>query len=181
MDPNNLLNPNLLDNFPKKKHAELKGIYSREYFFKDLSPSPGAFAALNDMEIMGMDVRICISASVGNNFTVKEQLEWINSNLGKNWLVRTVVCLDKSIIKADILVQERVDIEMLFEKHKVRNKNKSEWKMVLLNKKYNERHEKNFAILSSWYSWKESFKQARPDLSPIIDPLLDKEGVKVWR
>src|SRR5207244_503536 len=94
-------------------------------FYRTLPATLGGKEVLEGMIEMGHDVRICTSPILASRTVVMEKYEWIEEHLGSEWIARTIVTRDKTIIKGHILIDDRPD----FEKYRYA----PEWEHVLFD------------------------------------------------
>lgn len=79
-------------------------------FYRDLEPIPGAKRALKDALRAGHDVRIVSSPFISNPTCASDKLDWIVRHYGSHWGSRLVLTNDKTIVRGDILVDDKPEI-----------------------------------------------------------------------
>lgn len=97
-------------------YDRVEAIYLSPGFHRFLPSIPGSLKALSEMKDMGHGVFICTSPKSDNEHCIKEKYEWIEQHLGNHWLERVVVTKDKTIIKADALIDDKDQIEGVVKK-----------------------------------------------------------------
>lgn len=140
----------------KRKVYELEKPYSpecqelilkligQEGFFRSLKPNPGSLDALKEMREIGLEPFICTSPWESSKYCIPEKLEWIENYLGKEWPRRTIITQDKTLVRGEILIDDKPEIIGV---------EKPAWKHILYDHPYN-RHIKNKRRLT-WDNWKE--------------------------
>jgi 5'-nucleotidase len=84
---------------------------------------------------------------------VGEKYDWISCHLGDEWCHRVIITRDKTLIKGDILIDDKPQVTGLNEK--------PAWKHVVFSQSYNT-NVKGKMRLDSWEMWKET-------LSKVLD------------
>ena len=79
-------------------------------FFRDMMPIEGGREALTEMDNMGYEVFICTSPLSAYKNCVLEKFEWVEQNLGPQWVKRIILTKDKTLVKADILIDDKPEI-----------------------------------------------------------------------
>jgi 5'-nucleotidase len=115
-------------------------------FYEDLEPIAGGAEALGQMVAAGHEVYICTAPAITNPTCVYEKYRWIQRHLGQEWLKRTIITLDKTIIDADILIDDRLE---------VKGAQTPTWEHVLYDQSYNRTGNKRRII--TWDKWQEVF------------------------
>lgn len=88
-----------------KRQAEL--LILSEGFFENLPPMTGGLDGIREMVDAGYRVLICTSPVMTSRYCAQEKLNWIRNNLGEVWLDKVIICLDKSSIRGDILLDDK--------------------------------------------------------------------------
>jgi|TARA_Y100000294_G_C8398794_1_gene273926 5'-nucleotidase len=133
----------LSEEYPELKKI-INDIKEKKGFMKSLEPVEGSIEALKEIKGKGHKVIICTSPLSKYEHSVKEKYDWIGKNLGYEWTKKIILTKDKTLIKGDILIDDKPNISGL--------KN-PEWEHVLFDKSYNK-HVKNKRRLT-WKNWKE--------------------------
>lgn len=125
------------------KAAVLK-IMSHPGFYRNLQPFPGAVEALNDMLAEGHDVHIVTSPWIDNVTCASDKLANIEETLGKGWAKRTIITSDKTIVRGDILLDDKPDIDGSIT---------PTWEHVYFTQPYN-RDRTDKRRLDNWVDWR---------------------------
>ena len=81
-------------------------VQSRPGFFKRLEPIKGAIYALEELE-KKYEVFICTAPLLENPTCCNDKLWWIDNHLGGDWIRRTIITKDKTVIDGDILIDDK--------------------------------------------------------------------------
>lgn len=65
----------------------------------------GASQALEEMLVEGYEVFIC-TAPMSNPDCIRNKVDWVQRNLGKQWVERLIVTKDKTLVRGDILIDD---------------------------------------------------------------------------
>ncbi len=101
----------LVEQYPTELQDFVRAIYSSPNFFRSLAPIDGCREALSELREMGHEVFICSSPLTSYRNCVLEKYEWIESGLGKEWVNNIILSKDKTMIKGDILIDDRPNIK----------------------------------------------------------------------
>ena len=83
-------------------------IIDSEGFYGNLAPIPGGVEALKEMASMeGVEVFLCSSPQITSQYSAQEKLNWIREYMGAEWMERLVLSTDKTIVKGDILIDDK--------------------------------------------------------------------------
>ncbi|KPP68222.1 5'(3')-deoxyribonucleotidase, mitochondrial-like [Scleropages formosus] len=86
-------------------------IWESKNFFLELDPLPGGLAALKEMSKMeNTDVFICTSPIKHYHYCPYEKYAWIEKHLGYEFLERTILTRDKTLVSGDLLIDDKPDI-----------------------------------------------------------------------
>ncbi|XP_077019091.1 5'(3')-deoxyribonucleotidase, mitochondrial [Tamandua tetradactyla] len=86
-------------------------IWESENFFFELEPLPGAVEAVKQMaNLENTDVFICTSPIKMYKFCAYEKYAWVEKHLGPDFLEQVVLTRDKTLVSADLLIDDRPDI-----------------------------------------------------------------------
>ncbi|XP_059763552.1 5'(3')-deoxyribonucleotidase, mitochondrial isoform X8 [Balaenoptera ricei] len=114
MDGSCLKNPKLPKSFqqsPFLGKEKAISIWESENFFFDLEPLPGAVEAVKQMaNLESTDVFICTSPIKMYKYCPFEKYAWVEKHLGPDFLEQIVLTRDKTVVSADLLIDDRVDI-----------------------------------------------------------------------
>jgi 5'-nucleotidase len=118
------------DNYPEELKPLVAEILLEAGFFRNMLPVPGAKEALEEMQARGLEVFICTSPLSSYKNCVLEKYEWVEEYLGPSWVRQIVLTKDKTIIKGDILIDDKPLITGA-EEH-------PEWEHILYDRPYNK-------------------------------------------
>jgi len=113
-------------------------------FFRDMIPVQGAFDALYEMEKMGPELFICTSPLSTYKNCVLEKYEWVERHLGVDWVNRIILTNDKTLVKGDILIDDKPVI--------IGVEHAPEWDHILYDRPYNR--DVNRKRLT-WKNWRD--------------------------
>jgi 5'-nucleotidase len=126
----------------------VKAITCAEGFYRHLPVVPRGPAALEEMLQAGHDVFLCTSPQISSRWCVPEKLAWVEQHLGPDWLGRTIIAPDKTLVgdrlQPCVLVDDRPGIAGVAS---------PPWTHVLFDAPYNQRE--HGPRLSSWADWRE--------------------------
>ena len=101
------------DEYPQHLREKVSGIYYEPGFYLNLPPVLGSIDALNEMLRLGHDVMICTSPLSRYEDCVLEKYLWVEKHLGKDFVKRIVMTSDKTIVRGDILIDDKPEIRGL--------------------------------------------------------------------
>uniref|UniRef100_A0A8C5Q0X5 5',3'-nucleotidase, mitochondrial n=1 Tax=Leptobrachium leishanense TaxID=445787 RepID=A0A8C5Q0X5_9ANUR len=86
-------------------------IWEAKDFFLDLDPIEGAVEAVKEMaRLSNTDVFICTSPIKRYEYCPYEKYAWVEKHLGHEFLEQIVLTRDKTVVSADLLIDDRPDI-----------------------------------------------------------------------
>lgn len=130
--------------YPDIGRNNLKKIYESKGFFRNLKPIAGAKEALNEMKAEGYNVFLCTAPVGAYENCVLEKFQWVEENLGAEWVERIILTSDKTMIKGAVLIDD---------KPKITGCNDREWKHIVFDQPYN-RDITDQDRLVNWSDWK---------------------------
>jgi len=95
------------DSYPDELKPLVTEILLEPTFFRDMMPVDGAKEALFEMEKMGLEVFLCTSPLSTYKNCVLEKYEWVEKILGPDWIHRIILTKDKTLVKGDILIDDK--------------------------------------------------------------------------
>lgn len=131
------------DSYPEELKPLVAEILLEPGFFRDMMPMDGAKEALMEMEGMGHEVFICTSPLSTYKNCVLEKYEWVENVLGTDWVKRIILTKDKTLIKADYLIDDKPGISGV--------ENTPSWEHIIYDRPYNREAGKRRL---TWESWK---------------------------
>nr|XP_033770140.1 5'(3')-deoxyribonucleotidase, mitochondrial [Geotrypetes seraphini] len=133
-------------------------IWEAKNFFIDLDPLPGAVEAVKQMaDLDNTDVFICTSPIKKYRYCPYEKYAWVEKHFGHEFLEHIVLTRDKTVVSADLLIDDRQDITGA-------EPNPS-WEHVLFTACHNKHLQLQppWRRLSSWSDdWKSILDSKRP-------------------
>ena len=135
----------LTEDYPEDLADKIRSIYNASGFIANLPVIPGALEALVKMEEEGFLVRICTSALYGNYDSVKEKHDWVEKNLGKDWVRKLIISPDKTMVSADYLIDDKPVITGMMI---------PSWEQIIFDAPYN-RYVTDKKRLKDWSHWRE--------------------------
>lgn len=99
-------------------------------FYSNLTMIPGARSVLRKMLALGHDVRIVTSPWVSNPTCASDKLNWVLRNYGDTWAQRVIITTDKTLVKGDILIDDKPAI--------TGQEESPSWVHVLFGQPYNQ-------------------------------------------
>jgi 5'-nucleotidase len=136
----------LTDQYPEDLKALVGQIYCEPGFFRKLNPIAGGIEALWEMDRLGLEVFICTSPLKIYQNCVIEKYIWVEENLGVAWTKRLVMTRDKTLVRGDILIDDKPVIE---------GADVPAWEHVLYDQPYNRTAEVSHKRRLTWANWKE--------------------------
>jgi 5'-nucleotidase len=132
------------DQYPAELKPLVCEILMESSFFRDMLLVSGAKEALNDMEQGRFEIFICTSPLSTSRNCASEKYEWIERYLGSSWVKPVILTKDKTIVKADISIDDKPLITGVH--------NTPLWEHILYDRPYNR--EINRKRLS-WNNWRD--------------------------
>ncbi|CAG5129750.1 unnamed protein product [Candidula unifasciata] len=97
--------------FGSNSGDKIMKIYRDAGFFTNLPEIPNAVKAVKEMNDMNLvDVYICSSPMFSCNTCLTEKANWIENYLGHRWVEKLILIKDKTLINADVLIDDRPEI-----------------------------------------------------------------------
>ena len=112
-------------------------------FFRDMTPIDGGKEALTEMRSMGHELFICTSPLATYKNCVLEKFEWVENHLGSYWTKRIILTKDKTLIKADYIIDDKPEITGV--------ESVPGWEHILYDRPYNRDVNKKRL---TWENWK---------------------------
>lgn len=98
------------DQYPEELKPLVAEILLEPGFFREIMPMEGAMEALLEMEGLGLELYICSSPLSVYRNCVLEKYEWVEKFLGADWVKRIILTKDKTLVKADFLIDDKPEI-----------------------------------------------------------------------
>jgi 5'-nucleotidase len=132
------------DDYPDELKPLVVDILLESSFFEEMVPVPGAREALEEMEANGIEVFICSSPLSTYQNCVLEKYKWVEKFIGPNWVKKIILTKDKTLVKADYLIDDKPVITGV--------EGKPAWEHILYDRTYN-RHVHKRRV--TWETWKD--------------------------
>lgn len=133
----------------------IRRIQSEPGFYRNLKPIEGGIEALQHLAtIEDVDVRICTTPDDTNPTCASDKIKWVRHHLGDEWTKRIILTHDKTLIRGDILVDDKPEIT---------GDKEPEWTQILFDQPYN-RHVVGMGTVFGWEHWAEMLEDALADL-----------------
>lgn len=139
------------DDYPSALQTHAVDIITAKGFFRDMPPIVGAVESLNQLLELGHDVRICTSPLNTYKNCVQEKYEWVERNLGLDFVSRMIVTKDKTVVVGDILIDDKPSIS---------GTRTPIWKHIIYDQPYNRHVD---ALRLSWANFRQVLKEAHPN------------------
>jgi 5'-nucleotidase len=132
------------DSYPEELKSLVVEILLEPTFFRDMMPMDGAKDALFEMDKMGFEVFICTSPLSIYKNCVLEKYEWVEKVLGPNWVKRIILTKDKTLVKADYLIDDKPEV--------VGVEDTPSWEHIVYDRPYNREVNKRRL---TWINWRD--------------------------
>jgi 5'-nucleotidase len=140
----------IVEQYPPEYRHHVRAVYTSPGFFRTLEPIPGALDAMREMREAGHDVRICTSPLSDYRNCVLEKYEWVEEYLGPDWIGALILTRDKSVVRGDVLVDDRPDVA---------GEASAEWEHVLYDQPYNQAVPRKRRLI--WAAWRSVLESRR--------------------
>jgi 5'-nucleotidase len=137
--------------FPQVETKLITDVFRKPGFFLGLDPMPGAIDALNMMVEAGNEVYICTSPQLTYHCAA-EKTEWVDSYLGRDWVARTIISKDKTLIHGDILIDDEPIKEGLF---------KPTWEHVIYEHPFHAKEKREGRAMITWKNWPKIYEYVK--------------------
>lgn len=128
----------------------IRDILREPSFYLELEPLPGAIEAVQAMAAEGHEVFIVTSPWVSNPTCASDKLAWVEKHLGTDWGRRAIITSDKTVVRGDILFDDKGHISGL---------DSPTWTQVLINQPHNA-DVFGKVRLGAWPLWREAIEAA---------------------
>lgn len=130
------------EDYPEEDRDFVLSLHRTPGFYRNLRPMPGALYALKTMQEMGMDIILLTSPEV-HDTCAQEKVAWVREHLGSDWVHRMVLTRDKTLVRAEKLIDDRPDIEGRFDPM---------WEHLVFTRPYNKHITDRTRI--TWLTWR---------------------------
>lgn len=114
-------------------------------FYRELLPMPGVETAIAQMQDEGIEVYFASVPTRTNPTCASDKLDWVANFFGGHMADRTILGVDKTAVRGDILIDDRPSIDGAFE---------PSWQHVVFDADYNK-HIADKPRLTSWSNWRD--------------------------
>ncbi len=132
------------DQYPIEISPIITEIMSSKGFYLSLAPIQGSIESLIEMRNIGLEVFICTSPLSQYRYCTGEKFEWVEMHLGKEWIKRIIMTKDKTIVKANYLIDDKPSISGVVQI--------PEWEHILYTQPYNQNVQGKRRL--TWDNWK---------------------------
>lgn len=102
---------NVFDTLSRDDRLLVSQLLCSPGFYASLPIMEGAKLALTEMLKAGYDVRIVTSPWISNPTCASDKLNWVVTHLGSSWAQRTVITVDKTLVRGDWLIDDKPEIK----------------------------------------------------------------------
>lgn len=127
--------------YADEHRAEISEMMNTPGFYRELEPMEGAVEAIHAMADAGIQVFLCTAPYVTNKTCASEKMEWVETHLGAGYLNRTVITSDKTLVRGDVLIDDKPSISGAME---------PVWKHIVFDAPYNRNQTPR---LDRWDEW----------------------------
>ncbi len=92
----------------KKAYPDVQYPQSVHGFWELLPEIPKAIRSIRHLAVFH-EVYILTAPSIKNTICYSEKANWVKEHLGEEWLERLIICPDKSLLRGDVLIDDRLD------------------------------------------------------------------------
>jgi len=115
--------------YPEELKDKIRAVYTAPGFIKNLTLIDGALEAVTQLIKLGHDVRICTSPLSNYENCVLEKYAWVEQHFGRDFIKRIVLTKDKTLIRGDILIDDKPVVTGLFY---------PEWRHIIFDRPWNK-------------------------------------------
>lgn len=133
---------------PKDQQLAINMVKYRSGFYADMKPVRGAKKALKEIVADGHDLWFCSSPEVFNPTCESDKKTWLMTHFGEWWAKRLILTRDKTLVRGDILIDDRPDVDGAVD---------PEWVHVLFSQTYND-HVTDKPRLDKWSQWQDALE-----------------------
>lgn len=130
--------------YPDELRPLTREIVRSPGFFASLPPIQGALQGFMELAETGHEISICSSPLIGNPTGASDKYDWIDQHLGGDWVGELILAPDKTMVRGDILIDDRPEISGAQE---------ALWEHILYDYLYNRHIEGRRRL--TWTNWRE--------------------------
>ncbi|MEK6858591.1 MAG: 5'-3'-deoxyribonucleotidase [Nanoarchaeota archaeon] len=132
------------DQYTKELRGLVEGVYNTPGFYRNLPLIEGSVDALREMVLGGHTVYICTTPLFSNPTCLQDKFDWMLEHFGKDLTKKMIITEDKTIIHADILIDDRPELTGV---------QAPSWEHVLYTQPYNSHVSLKRRL--TWKDWKD--------------------------
>ncbi len=132
------------DQYTKELRELVEGVYNTPGFYRNLPLIEGSVDALREMVLGEHKVYICTAPLFSNPTCLQDKFDWMLKNFGKDLTKKMIIAEDKTVIHADILIDDRPEVMGV---------QVPSWEHVLYTQPYNSHV--SFKRRLTWKDWKD--------------------------
>jgi Uncharacterized protein conserved in bacteria len=129
---------------PQAHQDAINTVKNRSGFYAEMEPIPYAIDALDDMA-EEHTVFLCSAPEIFNATCESDKKTWVRDWLGVEWAKRLILTKDKTMVRGDILIDDRPDVTGVMEPL---------WRHVIFSAPYND-DVFDKPRLDSWDDWRD--------------------------
>lgn len=135
--------------YPREYASAINNVWATPGFFYSLKAFPGSKEALNEI-VKYADVAICTSPYTESSTCAQEKWQWVEENLGQEWLKRLIITKDKTRVAGNILIDDKPEVT---------GARKPTWEHVLYTQPWNSQISGKRRL--TWENWREVLSELR--------------------
>lgn len=132
------------EQYPLEMRDLIDEIGNTPGFFRALDPVPGAIEGFKALSAQGHQLFICSSPFFNHENCVPETYQWVDKNLGTEWVEKIIITRDKTLVRGDLLIDDRPEVKGVVI---------PSWERILFDQPYNQ-EVKNLKRMT-WANWQD--------------------------
>ncbi len=130
------------EQYPLELQPLVEAIYLAPGFYRSLPQIEGSFEALSNLKQRGHDIFICTAPLPEYQHCILEKYQWVEEQLGSEWVKKIIVTNDKTLVRGDYLIDDKPSIKGL---------EIPTWEHILFEQPYNRFVDSKRRI--NWANW----------------------------
>lgn len=94
----------------KEEKKIIRRVMSAPGFYANLQPIRHAREVLKGVRDQGHEVHFVTSPFISNPTCASDKLNWVAKHFGNSWAARTIITVDKTMVRGDILIDDKPNI-----------------------------------------------------------------------
>lgn len=135
--------------YPKELRKKVLNICAAPGFIANLPLITGALESVVKLVELDHDVKICASPPLTYKNCVEEKYVWIEKHFGKDFTTRVILTRDKTLVKGDVLIDDKPEITGLLN---------PEWEHIIFDRPWNKTVQGKRRL--TWQNWREVLQGA---------------------